>query len=62
MLKTICDGCKKDLSHTLNHISIEGENVSGLLGAGLPDPGSTFHWCNSCALFAFKALEDKHAK
>lgn len=61
MLKMVCDGCGHELNKTFNHISIEGENVSGLLGLGLPDPGKPFHWCTGCAAFAFKALKERHA-
>lgn len=60
MLKRVCDGCAKELNHEYGTV-IQGENVGILCGAGLPDPGEPFHWCDSCAIFAFRALKEKHA-
>ena len=62
MLKTVCDGCRKDLNERLNHVTITGENVSGLLGAGLPAPGQPFHWCNACSIFVFKTIKEHCAQ
>lgn len=59
MHKTVCDGCGKELGEY--QTSITGSNTSGLFGKGLPDPGTEFHWCNSCAIFVFKTLKDHHA-